>query len=127
VGSFSLSVACSVVNSKGQKSKCQKLFWNTKEIQLLPQKKLDLVELLPRFELETSSLPILPSLFSLVAPCFVLVPGPVVAQRAQVIFCWGLMFLALRLRMGFFGIRMGFVWVFRKFAHSGVQTTKILI
>jgi len=57
VGGFSLSVACSVVNSNGQKSKCQKLFWKAKEVQLSLQKKLGFVELLPRFELGTSSLP----------------------------------------------------------------------
>ena len=79
-----------------------------------PPKSLDLsgfVELLPRFELGTSSLPILPRLFSPVVSCFVLALGAVVTQRFPVIFYCSFMFPVLHLRMGFFDARMGFVWV----------------
>jgi len=43
---------------KRAKIKVSEIVLEYKKIQLFPQKKLDLVELLPRFELGTSSLPI---------------------------------------------------------------------
>ena len=52
-----LSVACSVVKGKWQNSICPKLLQITKEKTTFQKKSGLFVELLPRFELGTSSLP----------------------------------------------------------------------
>ena len=57
MGQFFLSVACYVVKPKIQKSKHQKMYRKQKEIRRFQQKTADFMELLSRFELETSSLP----------------------------------------------------------------------
>ena len=70
-----------------------------------------LLELLGRFELPTSSLPILPRLFFPTLLCFVLKPETLAAQGFQAFLFCVLVSLILFLRMGFFDARMGFVWV----------------
>ena len=70
-----------------------------------------LLELLGRFELPTSSLPILLRLFCLILSCFVLKPETLAAQWFQAFLFCVLVSLILFLRMGFFDARMGFVWV----------------
>jgi len=69
------------------------------------------LELLGRFELPTSSLPILLRLFCLILSCFVLKPETLAAQVFQAFLFCVLVSLILFLRMGFFDARMGFVWV----------------
>ena len=69
------------------------------------------MELLGRFELPTSSLPILLRLFCLILSCFVLKPETLAAQGFQAFLFCVLVSLILFLRMGFFDARMGFVWV----------------
>jgi len=69
------------------------------------------LELLGRFELPTSSLPILLRLFCLILSCFVLKPETLAAQGFQAFLFCVLVSLILFLRMGFFDARMGFVWV----------------
>ena len=69
------------------------------------------VELLSRFELETSSLPILPRLFSFTVPCPILLPGAVAAQWFRAHPSFSLTHLAVLLCIPIFGARMGFVWV----------------
>ena len=69
------------------------------------------MELLSRFELETSSLPILPILFSLVVPCYVLAPGAVALQRLRAFSSSALVLLIVCFYSRIFGARMGFVWV----------------
>jgi hypothetical protein len=69
------------------------------------------LELLGRFELPTSSLPILLRLFCLILSCFVLKPETLAAQGFQAFLFRVLVSLILRLRMGFSDARMGFVWV----------------
>jgi hypothetical protein len=56
-------VAGYVVKPKTQKSKHQKMCGKQKEIRHFQQKKADFVELLSRFELETSSLPTAVAIF----------------------------------------------------------------
>ena len=82
-----------------------------KEKPAIPCGTTGFVELLPRFELGTSSLPILPRLFSLVVSCFVLAPETVVLQWFPVILCCSFMLPTFCLCMSFFNARMGFVWV----------------
>ena len=77
----------------------------------------DFVELLSRFELETSSLPILPKLFSPIVSCSVLAPGAVVPQRFPALSSLALASPVIRFRTHVFGTRMGFVWV----SHSHLQ------
>ena len=73
-----------------------------------------LVELLGRFELPTSSLPILPQLFFLILSCFVLKTETLAPQGFQSFLFCVLVSPILRLRMGFFDTRMGFVWVLQR-------------
>ena len=73
-----------------------------------------LLELLGRFELPTSSLPILLRLFCLILSCFVLKPETLAAQGFQAFLFCVLVSLILFLRMGFFDARMGFVWVLQR-------------
>ena len=54
---FSLTVAVCVVKPKSENSNQLKKCWNKRKIQPFRKKKLDFMELLPRFELGTSSLP----------------------------------------------------------------------
>ena len=72
------------------------------------------MELLGRFELPTSSLPILLRLFCLILSCFVLKPETLAAQGFQAFLFCVLVSLILFLRMGFFDARMGFVWVLQR-------------
>ena len=55
--SFFLSVTCYVVKPEMRKSRCPKMCGKQKQIRRSRQKTADFVELLSRFELETSSLP----------------------------------------------------------------------
>jgi len=66
VGHLFLSVACYVVKPKMQKFKGGEKCQRQKEIRHFQQKTADFVELLSRFELETSSLPNSGHLFYLV-------------------------------------------------------------
>ena len=72
------------------------------------------MELLGRFELPTSSLPILPRLFFPTLLCFVLKPETLAAQGFQAFLFCIFIFPVLRSRMGFFDARMGFVWVLQR-------------
>ena len=72
------------------------------------------LELLGRFELPTSSLPILPQLFFLILSCFVLKTETLAPQGFQSFLFCVLVSPILRLRMGFFDTRMGFVWVLQR-------------
>ena len=76
--------------------------------------KQDFLELLGRFELPTSSLPILPQLFFLILSCFVLKTETLAPQGFQSFLFCVLVSPILRLRMGFFDTRMGFVWVLQR-------------
>ncbi len=69
VGQFFLSVAYYVVKPEMQKSKCPKMCGMQKEIRRFQQKTADFVELLSRFELETSSLPMGLGPFFIVQKC----------------------------------------------------------
>ena len=69
------------------------------------------VELLSRFELETSSLPILLILFPLVVPWFVLTSEAIALQRLRMFSYFVLVYHAVRFYDIIFGARMGFVWV----------------
>ena len=60
-----------------------------------------LLELLGRFELPTSSLPILPQLFFLILSCFVLKTETLAPQGFQSFLFCVLVSSILRLRMGF--------------------------
>ena len=76
------------------------------------------MELLGRFELPTSSLPILPRLFFPTLLCFVLKPETLAAQGFQAfLFCVPVPLL----RMGFFDARMGFVWVLQRSIIYGIS------
>ena len=79
------------------------------------------MELLGRFELPTSSLPILLRLFCLILSCFVLKPEPLAAQGFQAFLFCVLVSLILFLRMGFFDARMGFVWVLQLLIIHGIS------
>ena len=65
-GPFFLSVACYVVKPEVQKFKREKKCRGQQRIRRFQQKTADFVELLSRFELETSSLPIRQTWFYLV-------------------------------------------------------------
>ena len=69
------------------------------------------MELLSRFELETSSLPILLILFPLVVPWFVLTSEAIALQRLRMFSYFVLVYHAVRFYDIIFGVRMGFVWV----------------
>ena len=69
------------------------------------------MELLSRFELETSSLPILLILFPLVVPWFVLTSEAIALQRLRMFSYFVLVYHAVRFYDIIFGARMGFVWV----------------
>ena len=69
------------------------------------------LELLSRFELETSSLPILLILFPLVVPWFVLTSEAIALQRLRMFSYFVLVYHAVRFYDIIFGARMGFVWV----------------
>ena len=79
------------------------------------------MELLGRFELPTSSLPILLRLFLLILSCFVLRPETIVPQGFLAFLLCVLVSLILRLRMGFFDARMGFVWVLQCLIIHGIS------
>ena len=87
------------------------MYGKQKETRRFQQKTADFVELLPKFELETSSLPILPKLSSPVALCFVLAPGAVALQRLRAFSSLALVSLVVCSCCRIFGARMGFVWV----------------
>ena len=80
-----------------------------------------LLELLGRFELPTSSLPILHRSFFLILSCFVLKPEALAAQGFQAFLFCALVSLILCLRMGFFDVRMGFVWVLQLLIIHGIS------
>ena len=71
---------------KNRKNKPVKKVIKYKEIPPESTDSSGILELLPRFELGTSSLPILPRVCFLVISCFVLVPGTVAAQWFSAIF-----------------------------------------
>ena len=80
-----------------------------------------ILELLGRFELPTSSLPILPRSFFLILSCFVLKPETLATQGFQAFLFCILVSLILCLRMGFFDARMGFVWVLQRLIIRGIS------
>ena len=82
-----------------------------KEKPAIPCGTTGFVELLPRFELGTSSLPILPELFSPTAPCLILLPGTVATQWFRAYPSFSLTHLAVLFHTLIFDVRMGFVWV----------------
>ena len=73
-----------------------------------------LLELLGRFELPTSSLPMTRSLFWLAAACCSLSRKVAAPQGKRDFACRFLLLLAVTCNMPFFGVGMGFVWFFPK-------------
>ena len=85
-----------------------------------------LLELLGRFELPTSSLPILPPLFLLIFSCFVIKTETSAPQGLQSFLFCVLVSPILRLRMGFFDTRMGFVWVLQRSIIPSISNAFVL-
>ena len=84
------------------------------------------LKLLGRFELPTSSLPILPQLFFLILSCFVLKTETLAPQGFQSFLFCVLVSPILRLRMGFFDTRMGFVWVLQRSIIPSISNAFVL-
>ncbi len=83
VRQFFLSVACYVVKPEVQKFKRKKKCREQKETRCFQQKTADFVELLSRFELETSSLPLQKSCYSLLLSILPYCPQSIVLQRIE--------------------------------------------